>query len=185
MVAWNMKILYFPGIKSLTDRDYDISQSCKLVHLRELYECDIFDYRTYALERSVRLAEDYDLLFGSSFGGFFALHLALRACKPCISVNPSIYLDKRFATLVSNYPDELSFLKQAHLDSLIMPPDGKEHKNIHLLMNLDDEILSAERIISIAEEYLCSVYTFEKGGHESSNFIGEMLPLIKQIAAGL
>lgn len=180
-----MKILYFPGLKSITDKEYDLSQSCKLIHLREIYECDVFDYRTFGLSRAAELYKDYDLFFGSSFGGFFAMHLALRLGKKCISVNPSLYLDKRFAVLLAQYPDELGFIKQAHLDSLIYPPDGKAHKDIHILMNLDDEVLSADKIISIAEQYRSSVYTFEKGGHESTNFLGEMMPLIKQITAGL
>ncbi len=178
-----MKILYFPGIRSIIDKDYDLAMSCKLVHLKEISECDVFDYHSYELNSALKQTEKYDVLFGSSFGGFFAFNLALRTDKKCICVNPSLYLDKRISALIAENPDRLSFLKTLHLSELIAQPKKQEVSNIHVLMNMDDDVLNAEKILSIARIHHANTYEFEKGGHDSTNFIGEMLPLIKLILA--
>lgn len=176
-----MKLLYFPGINSIIDTTYDITQSSKLVHLMEICDCEVFDYRSYDPDKTLDLIKKYDVLFGSSFGGYFAFNIAVITGQTCISVNPSLYLDKRFETLLSQYPAELGFIKPAHVAAIKKEPLKYTNKHIHVLMNLDDEILDSQRILGIAEKYNCDIYSFVKGGHESTNFIGEMLPLIKQI----
>jgi len=176
-----MKLLYFPGLISIIDNSYDLATSCKLIHLHDICDCTVFDYKTFDPEETIRYIKGFDVLFGSSFGGFYAFFLSLVTGQKCISINPSLYLDKRFSLLSQQYPDKLAFIKQEHLTALVKEPVREENKNIHVLMNLDDEKLSAEKVLSIAEKYCCNIYTFEKGGHDSSNFIGEMLPLIKQL----
>jgi len=181
MVICLMKLLYFPGVQSILADDYEYAQSYKLVHLMQICDCDIFDYRNFDAQKSIKLVKEYDVLFGSSFGGYFAFNMAVITGQKCISVNPSLYLDKRFAMLMEKYPNKLSFIKPAQLEAIKAEPLKNTHPNIHILINTDDEVLDAEKIIGIAEKFGCNIYRYEKGGHESSNFIGEMLPTIKQI----
>lgn len=177
----DMKLLYFPGIKSIVEKNFDLPGSAKLAHLMQICDCDVFDYRTYNPTATTDMVQKYDVLFGSSFGGYFAFNMAVLTGQTCISVNPSLYLDKRFGMLLDKYPAELSFFTPALISALKTEPAKASYSNIHILMNRDDEVLDAQRIIDIAESYGCDTYAFEKGGHECTNFTGEMLPLIKQI----
>jgi len=176
-----MKLLYFPGIQSIIAEEYDFAQSYKLVHLMEICDCEVFDYRNFDSKKTIERVRNYDVLFGSSFGGYFAFNMAVITGQKCISVNPSLYLDKRFSTLMEQYPNKLSFIKPAQVAAIKAEPMKSKHPNIHIMMNMDDEVLDAHKIVGIAERFGCNIYRYEKGGHQSSNFIGEMLPAIKQI----
>ena len=160
-----MKILYMPGLASLTDKTYDLSKSCKLVHLMELAGCTVFDYRLFKPAGIMQYISNFDLLFGSSFGGYFAFFLSVRTGKPSISVNPSLYLDKRIDQLKRDYPQELGFINADHVKVLRRTPDGKPCGHIHVLMNLDDEVLDAGHILETAESFGACTYTYEKGGY--------------------
>jgi predicted esterase YcpF (UPF0227 family) len=179
-----MKLLYFPGIQSILADEHDFAQSYKLVLLMQICHCDVFDYRNFDAKSSIDLVRKYDVLFGASFGGYFAFNMAVITGQSCISVNPSLYLDKRFAMLMDKHPNKLSFIKPAQLEAIKAEPLKNRHPNIHILMNMDDEVLDAEKIVGIAGKFGCNIYRYEKGGHESTNFIGEMLPTIKQILSG-
>ena len=180
-----MKILYMPGLASIVDKQFDLSKSYKLVHLMELADCTVFDYKQFYPSSIVQYISNFDLLFGSSFGGYFAFYLSLATGKPSISVNPSLFLDERIDTLRKEYPKELSFINQSHLKAIKCEPKTKPAKNISIIMNLDDEVIDAYKVVEKAEKYGCMTYTFEKGGHKSSNFQGDMLPTIKMILNSL
>lgn len=185
MLKCFMKILYMPGLASIVDKQFDLSKSCKLVHLMELAVCTVFDYKQFHPSSIIQYVSNFDLLFGSSFGGFFAFYLALATGKPSISVNPSLFLDERIDTLIKEYPRELSFVNKSHLKAIKSEPKSKPAENISIIMNLDDEVIDAYKVVDKAEKYGCRTYTFEKGGHQSSNFQGDMLPTIKMILNGL
>lgn len=180
-----MKILYMPGLAYLTEKNYDLSNSCKLVHLLELADCTVFDYKLFSPGEIMQYISNFDLLFGSSFGGYFAFYLSVISGKTSISVNPSLYLDQRIDQLKKDYPAELGFIHPAALKSIKCKPTGEPARHIHVLMNLDDEVLDAGRILTTAEDFGCNCYTYEKGGHESTNFQGDMLPTIKMILDSL
>jgi len=176
-----MKILYFPGLASLTDKTYDISKSCKMVHLQEMADCDVFSYKDFHPAKALKFSSGYDILFGSSFGGYFAFYISVMTGVQNINVNPSLYLDSRIDHLKSEYKNELAFLDAEEVKKLKTPSNNKKHQQISVLMNMNDEILDASRVVSIAENFGCKIFTFEKGGHESTNFQGDMLPTIKML----
>ena len=176
-----MKILYLPGLASITDNNYDIGSSCKLVHLMELANCTVFDYKLFKPSSIIQYISNFDLLFGSSFGGYFAFYLSVLTGKNSILVNPSLYLDERIDQLKYEFPTELAFLDSKALKSLRTDPSDKAYDHINVLMNTDDAVLDASRILKIAEEFQANTYIFEKGGHESTNFQGDMLPTIKML----
>jgi len=181
MVTLLMKILYMPGLASIVDKTFDLSQSCKLVHLMELSDCTVFDYKLFRPADIIQYVSNFDLLFGSSFGGYFAFYLSLTTGKPSISVNPSLYLDERIEELRKEYPKELAFIKQSELKAIKIKPTGTPAEHVNILMNLDDEVIDASKVVAMAETFKCSLYTYEKGTHQSSNFQGDMLPTIKMI----
>lgn len=174
-----------PGLASITDKSYDISKSCKLVHLMELAECTVFDYKLYRPADIIQYISNFDLLFGSSFGGYFAFYLSLNTGKPSISVNPSLFLDERIEKLIKEHQKELSFIKPSEIRAIKSAPTGKPAPHVNVLMNIDDDIIDAGRVIDTSEKFKCNIYTYEKGGHQSSNFQGDMLPTIKMILNGL
>jgi predicted esterase YcpF (UPF0227 family) len=180
MLKSDMKLLYMPGLASITDKTYDLSQSCKLVHLMELHDCTVFDYKLFQPESIVQYISNFDVLFGSSFGGYFAFYLSIRTGKPSISVNPSLYLDERIDSLVAEH-EALSFIDKKALKSLKTSPTSTPASQVSVLMNMDDEVLDANKIIKTAQDFHAATYTYEKGGHESTNFQGDMLPTIKMI----
>ncbi|PLX66329.1 MAG: hypothetical protein C0602_11735 [Denitrovibrio sp.] len=181
MIIYLMKILYMPGLASIVDKTYDISKSCKLIHLQELADCTVFDYKKFNPSHIKQYVMNFDLLFGSSFGGYFAFYLSLSTSKPSISVNPSLYLDERIQSLHKEYPEKLSFIKQSELKLIKEEPAGTTSPHIHILMNMDDEVISAAKVIEKADKFGSNIYTYEKGSHESTNFQGDMLPTIKMI----
>jgi len=181
MIIYVMKILYMPGLAFITDKGYDITKSCKLVHLMELAECTVFDYKYFRPADIVQYISNFDLLFGSSFGGYFAFYLSALTGKPSISVNPSTYLDERIESLIREYPRELSFIDSKSLKALKTEPKDKPCSHIHVLMNKDDEVINADRVAKTAEKYGANLYLYDKGSHESTNFQGDMLPTIKMI----
>lgn len=174
-------MLYFPGLQSIIVKDSSMPGSAKLAHLMQLCECDVFDYRSFNPTQLIDTVQKYDILFGSSLGGFFAFNLAVITGQTCVVANPSLYINKRCESLLTKYPEELNFITPEVLSTIKAEPVKTTYSNIHVLVNLDDEILDSSRVIAIAEEYGCNLYLFDKGGHECSNFTGEMLPLIKQI----
>jgi predicted esterase YcpF (UPF0227 family) len=176
-----MKILYFPGLASIIEKDHDFAKSCKYVHLREMADCDIFDYQSFNPTKIVAKAKEYDLLFGSSFGGFFAFYISVVTGQKSISVNPSLTLDERINTLKQSHPKELSFISQNQLKILKVTPKGEKCPNVNILMNLDDEVINAYEVLDVAKKFGCNTYEFEKGGHQSHNFQGDMLPVVRQI----
>lgn len=180
-----MKVLYMPGLASITDKDFDIANSCKFKHLAEISDCTVFDYRKYRRADILKYVANFDVLFGSSFGGYFTFFLGLITGKPSIVVNPSLYLDERIGSLIQENPRELSFINPVELKALRTEPTGEPSPHIHVLMNIDDEVLDAGRILSIAEEFQTSMYVFEKGGHQSVNFQGDMLPTVKMIFSNI
>lgn len=185
MLIYVMKILYMPGLASITDKSYDLSKSYKLVHLLELADCTVFDYKKFKTETIRQYTANFDILFGSSFGGYFAFYLSVITGKPSISVNPSLYLDTRINSLLKQYPKELSFIDPKALKSLKRTPTGEPHPHVSVLMNMNDEVLDANKVVAEAENFGCSVYTYEKGGHQSTNFQGDMLPTVKMILNSL
>jgi len=185
MIKYLMKILYLPGIASITDKTYNISNSCKLIHLQEMADCTVFDYKLFNLAGIIQYVSNFDLLFGSSFGGYFAFYLSAITGKTSISINPSLYLNERITLLKKEYPKELGFIDAAAIKSLKTEPTGEPCPHINILMNIDDEVLNAAKIIDIAESFGCNTFVYEKGGHESTNFQGDMLPTIKMILNSL
>ncbi len=185
MIKSIMKILYLPGLASITDKNYDLSSSCKLVHLMELANCTVFDYKLFKPSDIIQYISNFDLLFGSSFGGgYFAFYLSAITGKNSISVNPSLYLDERIDKLKKEYPKELAFIDANAVKALRTKPTGEPCGHMNVLMNIDDEVLDAGKILSIAEMFKANMYVFEKGGHESTNFQGDMLPTIKMLLNG-
>lgn len=180
-----MKILYMPGLASIVDEQFDFANSCKLAHMMEMGDCTIFDYKQFKPEDIIQYASNFDLLFGSSFGGYFAFYISLATGKPSILINPSLFLDERIESLIKEYPKELSFINKAHLMAIKKAPVEMPASNINIIMNMDDRIIDAYKVVEKAEKYGCNVFTFDKGGHQSSNFQGDMLPTIKMILNSL
>lgn len=185
VIVYVMKILYMPGLASIVDSTFDLSKSCKLIHIQELANCTVFDYKLFKPATISQYIANFDLLVGSSFGGFFAFYLSVMTGKPSISINPSLYLDDRMDVLKTEFPSELSFIKKSEIKAIKSPPPSTPCKHIHIIMNLDDEVLDAHRVLAKAESYGCCTYEFEKGGHESTNFQGDMIPTIKMILNSL
>jgi predicted esterase YcpF (UPF0227 family) len=176
-----MKMLYMPGLASITDETYDIAKSSKLVHLIRLADCTVFDYKKFRTDSIMQYISNFDVLFGSSFGGYFAFYLSVISGKTAILVNPSLYLDERIDNLKKQFPAELSFIDAKALKSIRVKPSGEKCGDIHVLMNLDDDVINAAKVTETAEKFGANLYLYEKGGHESSNFQGDMLPTIKMI----
>jgi len=176
-----MKILYFAGLASITDPDYDICKSNKFLHLSEIAECESYDYHSFAPETFLSQISAYDVLFGSSFGGFFSFFGGISTGKTTIMVNPSLKLDERIELLKTIHGEKLSFIDQNMLKKIKTTPNGSKYQNINAFMNLDDEVISASDVIEVSKTFSTNIHTFEKGRHESHNFQGEMLPIIKRI----
>lgn len=157
MILYIMKILYMPGLASIVDNTFDLSKSNKLIHLQEIADCTVFDYKLFDPSIIKQYVMNFDLLFGSSFGGYFAFYLSLKTGRPSISVNPSLYLDERITALQKQYPTKLSFLKQSELKMIKQEPGDKPSPHVHILMNLNDEVLDARKVLETAERFGCGI----------------------------
>ncbi len=173
-----MRILYFPGLAHVVERSVNTKNSLKYIHLARHFTVDIYPYnRTPELSD----AEDYDAVVGSSFGGYFALNMAAQKNMTGIAVNPSFYLDKRIRMLKIT-GDGLDHIDEEKLISLKCSESLKKSgQNLHVFMNMDDDVIEPAGIENACTEYGINFYPFKTGGHEAHNFEKDMLPRIIRI----
>ena len=170
-----MNALYFPGLASLTDDNYDIEQSEKYCEFAGIMNISPYLYENLTLE-----PQGYDLFIGSSFGGFFAYFLGIINNTPNIGINPSLLLDERIKMLKEDH-SELDFLPENFLaDIKSIAQSCPHHPVSRVFMNRDDEVIDFESIKSFCIENNIDLHSYEKGGHVSLNFKSQMLPDIRR-----
>ncbi|QAR32895.1 hypothetical protein EP073_05590 [Geovibrio thiophilus] len=173
-----MRILYFPGLAHVVEKSVNTKNSLKYIHLARHFTVDIFPY---SQTPELSDADGYDALVGSSFGGYFALNMAVRKNITGIVVNPSFYLDRRIRMLKVT-GDGLDHIDEDRLINLKCTESLKKNgQNLHIFMNMDDDVIEPAGIQHACDEYGINFYPFKTGGHEAHNFEKQMLPRIIKI----
>ncbi|WP_022850442.1 YqiA/YcfP family alpha/beta fold hydrolase [Limisalsivibrio acetivorans] len=168
-----MRVLYFAGLSHVIENNINLQNSSKLVYLSKFLDVDVFSHTGMLPD-----ADGYDAFIGSSFGGFFALWGAARYGITGIGINPSLLLPERIEHHKQIFPEQLSIFSRESLNAMRME---NPHGDLHVLINMDDEVLGAENVIREAGKNGMKTLAYNKGGHEAVNFSEEMLPNIKEI----
>lgn len=130
-------------------------------------------------------AED-KIVFGSSLGGFYALHASHKYGIPCVLINPAVMAHVALETSVGIHrnfkTNEVFEFRNEYLDQLEgmyneIDFTKTDPKKTVLLLAKDDQLLNYKKTMMFIDGKAGLVIVEDNSGHEFSKF-GEVLPRV-------
>lgn len=173
-----MKILYFAGLHSAAG-ETPAEQSAKFKVLQKYYNVTAYNYKNMHQPDDIYF-EYFDAYIGSSFGGFYAIHLGSMRHKKAIGINPSIHLHTRIDAHKNVYKNLPDGLDSSFLNLFIDKAKQGSTDRTLAIINTDDDVLDIEKNLNYCLNNNIRYHLFNRGGHAGENFEIDIFPLIRK-----